>query len=185
MTPPPFAALVRLALLRRDALDGFPAGRAGLLQALAPWIAVTLVSTVVLAAGGTFGEATRDLLGAAIPVLAPLVISHVLAARWEREEQWWRYAVAFTWAQWLMPLVFVATLLGMGFLSALGLPGDTVRILGAAAMLTYLVAVQWLLTRGGLALSSARSVVMILAVHLGTGLLLLGPLLLLSRLQDA
>jgi len=172
------AGVARLARFHADGLAAFDDSPVGLLNALAPWIAFTLVGTVLALAGGALRDAALDLLASIVGLLAPPVLSHALAQLFGRGEAWLRYAVAATWCQWLMPPALLAALVAGGVLMAAGVPQAAAEMVAAGAVLIYALALHWFLARRGLVLSPWRAAAVVAAVNLGTAVLAFGPLLL-------
>jgi hypothetical protein len=178
MTASPARAVLLLARFRSEGLDRLNASPRGLLGALTPWIAFALVRAGISMAGDGAYEALGGLLFTLIGLLAPLVISHAIARAWGRDESWLRYAVAFTWCQWVMPLALLLAMWGGGVLVRLGLPQDAALAVAFAALLGYALALQGFVARRALAVSRVRAGLMVVAVNIGTALLAVGPSLL-------
>ncbi len=171
------AGVARLARFHADGLARFDATPLGLLNALAPWLGFALVGFLLGLMMDDLRLALTDLLASLVALLAPPVLSHLIARAWHREAAWLRYAVAMTWCQWLMPPTLLATMLGGGVLAAAGVPGGIARLLAAGAALGYAVALQLFLARHGLGLPAWRAAGLVVAVNLGTLVLAIGPLL--------
>jgi len=164
-----------LARFRIAGLASFGGGVADLLNSLAPLLAFPVVLALLLLLDGAGGEALSDLLSLVVALLAPLVISQALAAKWGRDESWLRYAVALNWCQWALPLVAMAAVMALSILAALGLPQ---RALVPGAMLCvggYALALHWFLARRGLDLSRSQATLFVVAVNAGAGALMLLP----------
>ncbi|HTW28121.1 MAG TPA: hypothetical protein VME92_13410 [Acetobacteraceae bacterium] len=145
------------------------------LASLAPLIAFPLVFGVLLLLNGGGWQAVGDFLAALCALLAPPVLSQLLARLWRRETLWLRYATAFNWCQWVLPVVAGLALLGVPVLAALG--ADTVTAARAAVLVIcgYGLWLHWFLARRGLNLSGLRAALLVIAVNLGTGVLVFGP----------
>lgn len=172
----PLWGVSRLALGRRDGMAGFGATPEGMLASLAPLLALPLAACLLLLLGGAVLQAAALALLAVISQVAPLVLSHALASRWDRVEWWLRYATAYNWCQWAVFTVTLGALAvlrstGLGLREALGSPVLTLAAGGYALWL------HWVLARHGLGLSRGRAALLALGVAVGTVALVMGPLL--------
>jgi hypothetical protein len=174
------AGVVRLARFRADGLDAFDASPAGLLNALAPWIAFALVGGGLSLLDDTPRVAATDLLASLVALLAPPVLSQGLAQLWGRASAWLRYAVAMTWCQWVLPPALLGAMLASGVLIVLGVPETAAEGAAGLAALGYALALHLFLAQRGLSLSLWRACIVVAGVNLGTGLLAFGPLLLMG-----
>lgn len=175
MSLPAAIGVARLARFRAEGLAAFDATPGGLLNALAPWLAFALVGFVLLLVGGSPDEALNDLLATVVALLTPAVLSDVLARLWRREAAWLRYAVAFTWCQWIMPPAFLLAGLGIGALVAVGVPEDFAELAGALALLAYALSLHFFVARRALDLSRWRTAILVAIVNVGTGVLVSAP----------
>ena len=176
--PEPPAILTGLILLARGRADGFAhfgASPQAFLASLAPLVAFPLVGGLLVALGGHPAEGIVSFLETMCVLLAQPVISEALAERWGRGEQWLRYATAFNWCQWLIPILAGALVVLGGLLLSLGMPPDWAAPLLLAGIIFYALWLQWFLARRGLDISALRAVVLVLLVNLGTAALLLFP----------
>ncbi len=170
--------VARLARFKADGLQAFDASPVGLLNALAPWLAFALVGFVLMLLAGAPRPAAGGLLGSVVVLLTPPVVSEALARRWGRQAAWLRYAVAFTWCQWLMPVALLAALRGSGLLIAAGLPEEAAEALAALVLLVYAVSLHGFVIRRALGLSRWRTAAMLVAINLSTVVLAVLPTLL-------
>jgi hypothetical protein len=185
MSLPAAIGIVRLARFRADGLAAFDASPTGLLNALAPWLAFALVGFVLMLVAGSPGTALGDLLATMIWLLTPPVLSDGLARLWGRQAAWLRYAVAFTWCQWVMPPAFLVAMLGSGILVAAGMPEDVAELLGALALLAYALALHFFIARHALDLSRWRTAAIVAIVNVGTGALVTVPVLVHGALEGS
>lgn len=165
----------RLARLDRTGFADFAATPQAFLSSLAPLLAFPLVGGLLMLLRGMGLVAVTDLLATLVLVLAPAVISEALARRWGREAAWLRMAVAFNWTQWAVPVVAMLLLLVAGMLRVAGFSDAmavTAWVFGLAA---YAVALHWFLARQGLGVTRGQAVVFVLAVNLGTAVLVFVP----------
>lgn len=174
-----FIGIARLARFRSDGFAHFSATTQGVANSLAPLLAFPLVGAVLQLAQGQGHAALADLLATIIALLAPLVLTHALAARWGRQAEWNRYATASNWCQWALPAMFVAMLMAMFLLASMGVvvgpEGSVIVLLGVVG---YGIALHWFLARRGLDLPRGRAMVLVLVTDISTAALVLAPRLL-------
>lgn len=165
----------RLARFQPVGFAEFGATRQAFLNSLAPLIAFPLVGgALMLLSGGGLGVLT-DLLATLIALIAPAVIAATLAERWQRGEWWPRYAVAFNWSQWAVPVVALALLMAVGVLRRMGLGEQPAAIAVLFAIAAYGISLHWFLARHGLGLSVGRTTLLVIAINLGTVALVMAP----------
>ena len=119
-----------------------------------------------------------DLLATLCALLAPPVLSFELARLWGRQNAWLRFATAFNWCQWVIPVIGTLLLVVLGTLAALGLPRTVASAALVLGLVSYGLWLHWFLARHGLGLSRVRAALLVLGVNFGTVLLVLGPRLL-------
>lgn len=173
----PATGIWRLARFRADGLAAFDATPQGLLNALAPWLAITLVATLGVLIGGDVLRALTDLCASVAGLLAPLVVGHALARWFGREDRWLRFAVAMTWVQWVLLPAGVLRYVASFGLMALGFPDMVAEPLAMLGLFAYLLGLNLFVARRALELGRWRSVAMVLGTNLGTAVLVLGPAL--------
>ena len=176
-----FAAAVgvsRIARFRADGLASFDATPTGLLNAMVPWLAFALVAAALLAISGEPVAALGDLLASVAGLVAPPVVSHVMARLWGREARWLRYAVAVVWCQWVMPPALLLALVVSFFLMASGVPEGMAEPIAMLGLLVYALALNLFLARRALDLTVWRAASVVVAVNLATAAVVLGPTLL-------
>jgi len=167
--------VLRLARFDAGGMTQFGNSTQAFLASLAPLIAFPLVgAALALLAGGGL-DAVAEFLATLCILLAPAVLSHPLAVAWRREPEWLRYATAFNWCQWAVPLAAGAALLLVAVMIALGLPQRIGVLIVLLALLGYALALHWFIARSGLRLSAMRAAVLVVLVNLGTAILVLGP----------
>ena len=167
--------IVRLARGRADGLLQFGATREAFLASLAPLIAFPLVGGVLMMLGGGGLDALADLLATLCALLAPPVLSFEVARWWGREDAWLRFATAFNWCQWIIPILLSLLLLVFGSLTMAGLPPDTARGCVLFGLVGYGLWLHCFLARHGLRLTWLRAGLMVVCVNLATVLLVAGP----------
>jgi hypothetical protein len=170
--------IVRLARFDPSGFDQFTDSVPAFLSSLAPLVAFPLVGSVLwlLTGGGT--DSVAELLATLCALLAPAVLSHLFATAWQREAAWLRYAVAFNWCQWALPIAAVLLLLMLAGLMTIGLPSQAAGTVAVIGLVLYALSLNWFLARHGLRLSRLRAAVLVIGVNLGTAAVILVPRLL-------
>ena len=177
--------LARLARFNRAGFAAFGETREHFLTSLAPLVAFPVVGGLLMALRGDLITAATELSATLCALLAPAVVSERLARWWKRDGEWLRYATAFNWCQWAIPVAAMLLLIVLGILLKLGLPDRTASVLAVAGVVGYGVSLHWFLARHGLRLSRGRAVGMVVAINLGTTLLVMLPQLLARALGEA
>ena len=175
--------IVQLARFRPAGFAEFTATPQGFLNSLAPVIALALVGVVLILWRFGLSAALGNLAVLAVALLAPQVISAYVAGLWQRDHEWLRYAVAFNWCQWAVPVVVLIVLLGVGILRVIGLPEQGAFAVARLGIGGYAIALYWFLARHGLGLSRAKATLFVIVVNLGTVILLVVPGLLAAALS--
>lgn len=168
--------IARLARFDPSGLDQFGSSVEAFLASLAPLIALPLVGAVLMLGQGDPLEALAEFLATVCTLLAPPVLSHVFAVAWKRESDWLRYATAFNWCQWAIPVVALAMLVLAAVLMSTGLTQREAALVAVAALAVYAFALHWFIARTGLRLSGLRTTLLVLGVNIGTGVLVLLPM---------
>jgi hypothetical protein len=170
--------IVRLATGRADGFARFDSTPQAFMTSLAPLLGLPIVGFLMMLANGLVLDGLGDLLATCCAVLAPPVISHALARAWGREAEWMRFAVAFNWCQWIIPMAVALVLLGTGTAIRAGMPIGVAAILAMCLIAGYGLWLHFFLARRGLGLPRGRAVLLVLAINIGTLVLALGPRLL-------
>lgn len=171
--------VMRLARGREDGLQQFGATPEAFLGSLAPLIAFPLVGGALMLMSGGGLAALADLLATLCALVAPPVLSFEIARLWGREASWLRYATAFNWCQWAIPVAGSVLMVVLGVMAAFGLPPVIARWLVVLGLVSYGMWLHWFLARHGLGLSGARAALLVVGVNVITVLLVLGPRVLL------
>jgi hypothetical protein len=176
--PSVLRGIARVACGRPDGIDQFAGTTRAFLASLAPLLAFPLVGTALLLLNGAGASAVADLLATVTVLLAPPVLSFELARLWGRQAQWLRFATAFNWCQWLLPVLasVLLTILGAGLRA--GLPERAATAMLVIGLAGYGLWLHWFLARHGLALSRPRAAMLVLGVNFGAAVLVLVPRLL-------
>jgi hypothetical protein len=179
----PLIGAAQLAVGRREGMERFGSSPQAFLSSLAPLVAFPIVGALALLISGSGAEAITTLLLTVVAQLAPAVLSHAVAARWGREAEWLRYATAFNWCQWAIPLVAVVLLAVLQVAGSAGVSDAAGASILVVALALYGIWLHWTLARTGLQLGRVRSIVLVVLVNAGTVALVLGPRLLAMLLQ--
>jgi len=174
----PLLGMARLARGRVDGLAQFGDTPQAFLSSLAPLLAFPIVGAALMLTTDGPVRALATLLATVVAQLAPAVLSHALARAWGREAQWLRYATAFNWCQWALPLAAIALLIVLQFALQLGLPEAAANQAFIFGLALYGLWLNWLLARYGLSLSRGRAAGLVALTNLGTVVLAIGPRLL-------
>lgn len=175
------AGIAMTAIGRRDGLRRFGGTRDRLLASLAPLIAFPLVASVMLAASGEAALAGAQFLATLCALLAPLVVSYEFARWWRRTEQWLRFATAFDWCQWAIP-VFAVLALSVVTPLLTGWLGQRGALLGAIGLTgVYALWLHWFVARHALGISAWRAVLLVVSINIASAIVGFGPALLAQR----
>lgn len=170
--------IYRIATGHADGLAQFGDTPEAFLASLAPLVAFPLVGTVLMLSQGEGLAALSDLLATICALLAPAVLSYEAARLWGRAAAWLRFAVAFNWCQWAIPILAMLLVVLAGMLAAAGLPTTLGLAMVVGGLGGYALWLHWFLARHGLGLSPIRAALLVVGVNLATVLLVLGPPLL-------
>lgn len=183
--PPPRASLLRaiarVAMGKPDGIQQFPGTVQGFLTSLVPLLAFPVAGTILLLQQGGGLAAIAGLLATITVLLAAPVLSYEFARLWRREAYWLRFATAFNWCQWLLPLLAAILLVVLSVLQEGGLSPAAATDLLVLGIGAYGLWVHWFLARHGLALSPLRAIMLVLGVNVATALLVLLPRLLVMQ----
>lgn len=168
----PIASVVRgIWLLGRGDAEGlnfFQSGRDAVLSAMAPSLALYLVAAIGQVMAGPSAMALTNILLLLSALLARLVITQALAARWSRQGLWTRYAAAALWCDWLPGLFSLIA----GLILHLALPkvGDTRAGMAGVFIVVelYDLWLSWFVARAGLVLRWYQAAMLVLAVLIVT-----------------
>jgi hypothetical protein len=175
--------VVRLATGHSDGLTQFGDTPDAFLASLAPLVAFPLVGALLMLMGGGGLAALTDFLATLCALLAPPVLSREVAQVWGCAARWTRFAVAFNWCQWAIPLVASLLVVLAGILLSLGVPNDVCLAVVVAGLAAYGLWLHWFLAHHGLGLSRIRAAALVVGVNFVTVCLVLGPRLLIMALS--
>jgi hypothetical protein len=177
--------IFRVATGHADGLAQFGDTSEAFLGSLAPLLAFPLVGALLMLGQGQGVAALTDLLATLCALLAPAALSYEAARLWGRAPQWTRFAVAFNWCQWAIPVLAMLLVVLAGILLTLGVPSSAGLGLVVAGLVGYGLWLHWFLARHGLGLGVVRAALLVVGVNLATVLLVLGPRLLVLALGGA
>jgi hypothetical protein len=174
--------IARLARGRGDGIEQFGNSVSHFTSSLAPLIAMPLVAIGLAMVQQPEAALVANLLAFWCALLARLVVSYELARWWRRDGLWLRYATAFNWCLWILPVAALTLVTVMSIAAGLGMPDSSAAITAAGALMAYALWLHWFLARRGLALGRWRALVLVVLVDLATSLLVALPILLMSLL---
>ncbi|HXT82539.1 MAG TPA: hypothetical protein VN702_23465 [Acetobacteraceae bacterium] len=170
--------ILRTTRGRADGIKCFGGSTQSFLASLAPLIAFPLVGAGMNLADDGSHLALSGLLAALCGLLAPPVLSYEFARLWGRTAIWPRFATAFNWCQWALPVLAILLMIPLSFALGLGVPDRVAGVIFLLALGLYALWLHWFLARHGLELSAMRAALLVVVVNLGTVLAVLGPRLL-------
>lgn len=176
-------AIFEIATGRAQGLARFGATPRAFLMSLTVLLAVPVLSALVLGMRRGLGGALVLLLMLTCALLAPAVISHFIARLWGREALWLRFATAFNWSRFAIVCVFALMLMITAVLIGIGVSSDSAAELLVLVVSFYSLWLEWFIARHALRLAGGRAVLIVLAMNIGTFLLLAVPGLLLRALS--
>ena len=171
-------AVLGVARGRPEALRLFIATPQAFITSLIPLIIVPVLNGLLTQRQPTLFRLIVDLLTSIAALLVPPVLTHAIASRWGREAYWLRFAVAFNWCQLGLLL---AAMGGLLLLTSMAGPDMAILVVGVIGI--YAIWLHWFLARHGLGLPPARAVMLVLAVHAATTLVVLVPRLISAILR--
>jgi hypothetical protein len=167
--------IMRIARGRADGIGYFDSSPQAFLSSLAPLIAFPLVGAVI----GLFTEGPRRALTSLAmtlcALLTPAVLSFELARVWKRTDAWMRFATAFNWCEWILPVVACVILVPLAVAVSAGMDEATATLLMMGCLGFYGLWLHWFLARKALALSGFRAFVLVFVVNLGTAAAVMVP----------
>jgi hypothetical protein len=172
--------MLRIARGRADGIECFGSSSQAFLSSLAPLLAFPLVGAIL----ALFSEGPyRALVGLAMTVcalLTPAVVSYELAYVWQRADAWSRFATAFNWCEWILPVLACLVMVPLSVAISAGMSESAASRVLVVCLGCYGLWLHWFLARNALALSVLRAVVFVILVNLATAVAVVGPRLLAS-----
>jgi hypothetical protein len=176
--PSILVGVLRIARGRADGIACFGTSPQAYLASLAPLLAFPLVGAIL----AFFSEGPRRALtGLAMTLcalLTPAVLSFELARVWGRSDAWIRFATAFNWCEWILPVLAAVVMVPLSMAIGAGLDETVASMILAGCLAGYGLWLHWFLARNALGLSTLRAVILVVLVNLGTIAAVLGPRLL-------
>jgi hypothetical protein len=173
--------MFRVARGRADGIFCFGGTAQSFLASLAPLVAFPLVGAGL----GLFTEGPRraltDLAMTLCALLTPAVLSYELARFWQRTEAWFRFATAFNWCEWILPIVACLAMLPLSVAVTAGVTETVASLVLVGFLAAYGLWLHWFLARKALSLSGLRAVLLVLIVNAGTVAAVMLPGLLVSE----
>lgn len=151
------------------------------LASLAPWLALIIVLAATTAWAGHPELGIAFFLIAVCNLLAPAVIAEAFCRLWDRRDHWALYANVLNCSQWLTAAMFLLLLPFASATLALGAPLVVATGLLLGGWVAYVLWFHYFAARHALNLSRGRAVVVMLAVVIGTFVLLQIPAVLVGR----
>ena len=170
--------IVRIALGRADGIACFSSSPQAFLSSLAPLLAFPLVGAVLEFFSDGPRQALTGLAMTVCALLTPAVVSYELARIWKREDAWARFATAFNWCEWILPVLASLLMVPLSVAIGLGLSEAAASTVLIAGLGCYGLWLHWFLARNALALSGFRAGILVFLVNLGTVVAVMGPRLL-------
>jgi hypothetical protein len=167
--------ILRIARGRADGIGCFGSTAEGFLSSLAPLVAFPLVGAVL----GVFTEGPRlaltSLAMTLCALLTPAVVSYEVARLWKRSDAWLRFATAFNWCEWILPVLACLIMVPLSVAISLGMSEGAASKVLLGCLAAYGLWLHWFLARHALALSRLRAVVLVFLVNFGTLVVVMGP----------
>ena len=172
--------ILRVARGRADGIGCFGSTPQAFLSSLAPLIAFPLVGAVLAVFAEGPQRAVTGLAMTLCALLTPAVISYELARFWQRTDAWVRFATAFNWCEWILPVLACLIMVPLSFAIAAGMSETAASRVLVICLGFYGLWLHWFLARKALSLSNLRAVALVFLVSLGTAVVVMGPGLLVS-----
>lgn len=164
------SAVLGVALGRVEAIGRFGATRQAFIASLIPLAVVPVLNSLISQRQPSLSRLLLDLLTSVTALLVPPVVTHALAVLWGRETAWLRFAIAFNWCQFGLLVIAMAALFAIA--AVIGAEASVI-IIGVIGL--YALWLHWFLARHGLGISAKRAVLLVLAVHAATTLVVMIP----------
>lgn len=180
-TPPRRSLVVgvaRIATGRSDGLQHFGDTSQAFLSSLAPLLALPIAGAIIGIVAGDARQAALNLAMALVAMLTPAVVSYELARLWKRGDQWLRFATAFNWCEWILPVVACLLIVPVSGAVGLGFSPDIAAMAMLLCLAAYGLWLHWFLARKALSLTVGRAAVLVLVVNLVTATAVTVPMLL-------
>jgi hypothetical protein len=173
-----FVGIFRIAYGRADGIACFGSSSQAFLSSLAPLLAFPLVGAGLAIATEGPRRALTGLTMTLCALLTPPIVSYELSRIWHRTDAWIRFATAFNWCEWILPLLAILLMVPLGVAISMGLNEAAASVVLFGCLALYGLWLHWFLARKALALPVMRAVGLVFLVNLGTVAAVMGPRLL-------
>jgi hypothetical protein len=179
--PSVLVGIFRIARGRADGIACFGGSVQSFLSSLAPLLAFPLVGAILAAMSDGPVRALTGLGMTLCALLTPAVLSYELARLWNRGDAWIRFATAFNWCEWILPVLACLVMVPLSVAIAAGLSEKAASLVLLGFLGSYGLWLHWFLARKALGLSVARAIFLVLLVNTGTVVAVMGPTILAAR----
>ncbi|MDR3531382.1 MAG: hypothetical protein P4L90_12620 [Rhodopila sp.] len=174
--------ILRIARGRADGIACFGSSPQAFLSSLAPLVAFPLVGAALALFSDGPRRALTDFAMTLCALLTPAVLSYELARFWKRGDAWVRFATAFNWCEWILPVLACLVMVPLSVAISAGMSESAASLMLVGCLGAYGLWLHWFLARKALALSNFRAVILVFLVNLGTVVAVMGPRLLAGEL---
>ncbi|GBQ15678.1 hypothetical protein [Swaminathania salitolerans] len=152
-------------------IASFGSGPEALLSALAPSVALCLVTILSQALRGYDAIGVVKIFLLIVTLLSRLVVSQFMAVIWKRDDRWIRYATASLWCNWL-PIVIMLFAVSLVQLLSPGAASGGSAVGGVVlGVELYELWLSWFVARAGLEIGGGKAALLIVAVNVSLMLL--------------
>ncbi len=173
--------IFRIARGRADGVGCFGASSRSFLSSLAPLVALPLVGAAFGLIQDGFRPALTGLAMTVCALLTPAVVSYELARFWKRTDAWTRFATAFNWCEWILPVAACLLMVPLSVAIGAGLSESAASLVLLGCLGLYGIWLHWFLARKALGLSGLRAVALVFLVNLATAVVIMAPRLLVNE----
>jgi hypothetical protein len=178
MTSKPQSVVIGVLRVARGRVDGigyFGGNSQAFLSSLAPLLAFPLVGMVLgLMTDGAL-QSLSDFVMYLCALLTPAVVSYELARWWGRGELWLRFATAFNWCEWILPIVGCLLMVPISVAMGAGLDAQTAGLILVGCLAVYGLWLHWFLARHALSLPGLKAALLVFIVSLSSIVVVAGP----------
>lgn len=167
--------ILRVARGRVDGIGCFGSTPQAFLSSLAPLVAFPLVGALLAVFAEGPRRALTSLAMTLCALLIPAVVSYELARVWKRADAWLRFATAFNWCEWILPVLACLLMVPLSVAINAGMSETTASLVLVGCLGVYGLWLHWFLARKALGLSNLRAVLLVFLVNLGTAAVVIGP----------
>jgi hypothetical protein len=167
--------ILRIARGRADGVECFGATPRAFLSSLAPLLALPIIGAVLAMFSDGPRRALTGLGMTLCALLMPAVLSFELARFWKRSEAWMRFATAFNWCEWILPVLACLAVVPMSLAIGAGVDESSANLALLIGLGCYGLWMQWFLASKALSLPAARAMMFVILVNVGTFLAVAGP----------